>query len=302
MLTEHIIDGADLLIDAANQLGECVIWCERTQRILWTDIAASTLWSHHPASGVTRRWVMPERLGSFALTQDDDRLLLGLASRLAYFDFSSGAVSTICTVEAELPSTRINDGRCDRQGRFVFGTCNEDPGHSAIGSFYRLNADLGLQRLPLARVAIPNSICFSPAGDRMYYCDSLAKTIRRCEYDPASGDVGSDTLFADLRCEPGVPDGSSVDAEGYLWNAQWGGNRVVRYAPDGSVDCMLSAPASQLSCIAFGGPELSELYVSSARIGLSGPALQCEPHAGGIFHCSLNGMRGLIESRFAGRR
>jgi len=290
----------DLLIDGENQLGECVLWCAHTQRVWWTDIPAATLWCHSPATGVTRSWPMPERLASFALTQDDDVLLLGLASRLAYFDCSSGVLTPICAVEPELASTRINDGRCDRQGRFVFGTCNEASGQAAIGSFYRLNADLSLERLALGHVSIPNSLCFSLDGSRMYYCDSPSKTIRSCAYDGSNGTISDDRLFADLRRDPGVPDGSLIDAGGYLWNAQWGGGRVVRYAADGSVDRVLQVPATQPSCVAFGGAELNELYVSSARVEMSELHLAREPHAGGLFHCVLTGVTGLPENRFAG--
>ena len=290
-----------LLVDGKHLLGECVLWCERTRRVWWTDILASTLWCHVPATGVTRSWSMPERLASFALTQDDNRLLLGLASRLAYFDIASGAVTPICVVEPELASTRLNDGRCDRQGRFVFGTCNEAPDQAAIGSFYRLNTDRSLERLALGSASIPNSICFSPDGRLMYYCDSLSKTIRCCAYAALSGAISDDRLFADLRGEPGVPDGSLIDADGYLWNAQWGGTRVVRYAPDGRVDRVLPVPATQPSCVAFGGPDLNELYVSSARVTLSEQALLQEPQAGGLFHCILSGAKGLPESRFADR-
>jgi L-arabinonolactonase len=291
---------ASLLIDARNQLGECVLWCERAQCVWWTDIMGCTLWRHSPATGITLSWLMPERLASFALTSTDDVLLLGLASRLAYFDCSSGSFTAICTVEPELPSTRVNDGRCDRQGRFVFGTCNEALGQAPIGSFYRLNADLSLERLALGPVSISNSICFSPDGHTMYYCDSLTKTIRCCTYGPSGGAVSDDKLFADLQREPGVPDGSLVDADGYLWNAQWGGARVVRYAPDGNVDRVLPLPVSQPSCVAFGGAGLNELYISSARVSMSADALAQEPQAGGLFHYSLPGAAGLPESRFSG--
>jgi L-arabinonolactonase len=287
-----------LLIDGKHQLGECVLWCDRTRRLWWTDILASSLWCHVPQSGATRSWPMPDRLASFALTEDDNRLLLGLASGLAYFDIAGGTLTPICTVEAELPSTRLNDGRCDRQGRFVFGTYNEAPNQAAIGAFYRLNTDLSLERLALGMATIPNSICFSPDGATMYYADSPSKTIRCCAY-AADGGISDDRLFADLRDEPGVPDGSLIDADGYLWNAQWGGARVVRYAPDGRVDRVLMLPVSQPSCPAFGGAELNELFVSTARVGLSAPALLQEPQAGGVFRGPIDGVKGLPESRFA---
>ena len=281
----------EMIVDAGNQLGECVLWCERSGRVLWTDILGATLHAHHPASGATRSWAMPERLACFALTASDDRLLLGLASQLAFFDFSSGAITPIAQVEEGL-STRLNDGRCDRQGNFVFGTFHEIEPRAPIGSYYRLNAaDLTLEKLPLKGVAIANSTCFSPDGATLYYCDSPDKAIRRCDYPS----LANDRVFAVCEGE-GEPDGSCIDAEGYLWNAQWGGFKVVRYAPDGRIDRVLEVAAAQPSCTAFGGPDLNVLFSSSATVGLAAPS----PTDGGLHATTLPDVRGLPESRFAG--
>ena len=284
----------EMMVDARNQLGECVLWDERGERLLWTDILGSTLWSHHPASGVTQSWPMPEKVASFALTESSDRLLLGLASQLAFFDFSSGEFLAIVAVEKGL-TTRLNDGRCDRQGRFVFGTFNEAEPRARIGGFYRLNHDLTLERLLLENCAIANSICFSPDGATMYYANSPDRAIRCCDYDVVSGAISNERLFAALDGEAGEPDGSCIDADGHLWNAQWGASRVVRYAPDGSVERVIESPALQPSCVAIGGPELDVLYVTSARVGMAEPAL----HDGALFKLALADVRGLPESRFA---
>lgn len=282
----------ELLVDAKNTLGECTIWDQRSGRLLWTDILGSTLWAHTPATGETRNWPMPERLASFALTADDDRLLLGLASRLAFYSFTTGSITPICEVEAGL-STRLNDGRCDREGRFVFGTFNEVEPRLPIGSFYRLGTDLKLERLPLAGVAIANSICFSPDGRIMYYANSPDRTIRCCDYALETGDISGDRVFAQLE-GPGEPDGSCIDAEGHLWNAQWGGSRLVRYAPDGSIERVVATPGSQPSCVAIGGASLDTVFATSARVGLDAPVSA----DGGVFTTTLTGIQGLPESRF----
>lgn len=159
---------AQLLVDAQDFLGEGVRWCERSGRVFWTNIEGCRLHALHLATGERQSWDMPERLACFALTDSADVLLLGLASRLAWFDARSGAVTPLHTVEGDLPMTRLNDGRCDRQGRFVFGTLDERPCRDAIASFYRLNLDLTLERLPLPQIAISNSICFSVDGTAMY--------------------------------------------------------------------------------------------------------------------------------------
>lgn len=289
----------ELLLDAKNTLGEGVLWCERSDRVYWTDIAAQRLHSFHPDSGARGEWIMPERLCCFALTPDEDILLVGLASRLAFFNLRTRAVTGICAVEAGLPMTRVNDGRCDRQGRFVFGTMDERAGKEAIGSFYRLNPDLTLERLPLPKIAIANSICFSADGSAMYFCDSVKKIIYRWD-GYARGDAAQIGVFADLGCGPAAPDGATVDADGFLWSAQWGGARVLRYAPDGSVDRILCLPVSQPSCVCLGGMLLNELFVTSARESLSAALLAEEPLAGGLFHTQFDAVRGLPEVRFAG--
>ena len=289
-----------LAFDARNQLGEGVVWCERTQRVWWTDIQCATLWSYLPATGESQARAMPERLASFALTRRDDTLLLGLESRLAFYNVVTGAMHTVCEVEPELHTTRLNDGRCDRFGNFVFGTVNEESRRERIAGFYRLHADLRLERLPLDGVAIANSICFSPDGSRMYYCDTMAGVIRCCDYGPGADDLRNDRVFVDLRGDRGSPDGSAVDSRGGVWNAQWGGARVVRYAPDGSVDRVVEVPVSQPSCVCFGGERLDRLFITTARDELSPDVLELESLAGGLFYADVPDVRGLPECRFSG--
>jgi len=289
------------ILDARHELGECVLWCERTERLLWTDIPAATLWSYSPSSGRTVGWPMPERLCCFALTDSIDHLLLGLASSLAFFSFSTGRVDRIADVEADIPATRLNDGRCDRQGRFVFGMFDQTEGQKRpLGGFYRLNTDLSLERLPLPGAAIANSICFSPDGRRMYYADSVTREIRCCEYDPGSGAIGPSRVFVPADAAPGEPDGSCIDAEGFLWTTRWGAGQVMRFAPDGRLDRVLALGAPQPSCPAFGGPGLSTLYVTSAWLGMADGDRAAAPLSGALFRQVLD-LRGVPETRFLGR-
>jgi L-arabinonolactonase len=291
----------ELVVDGRHVLGEGIVWNERSGRLLWTDIESSELWSHDPQSGALERWPLPERLCSMALTGSDERLLLGLASGLAFFDLRSAELTRLCEVEPHQPSTRLNDGRVDRQGRFVFGMFNEanDPKHP-VGGFYRLNHDLSVERLPLGDVAIANSICFSPDGRTMYYADSATREIRCCDYDPGSGAVTNLRVFAHADAAPGDPDGSTIDADGYLWSARWGAGQVVRFAPDGSVDRVLDLPAPQPTCPAFGGPGLDVLYVTSAAKDLSARQLAEAGASGGVF-AHAAGVLGLFEERFGPR-
>lgn len=288
---------AQLLVDARARLGECVLWCELSDALYWTDIEGSTLSCWYAADGRVRQWTLPERVGSFALCHGTSRLLLGLASGIALFDTARETLSPVIPVEREHPTTRINDGRCDPQGRFVFGMFNQAAEGAPIGHFYRVHADLTIERLPLPPASVGNSIAFSPDGTTLYYTDSPTRTIFRATYF-ADGRVGSPRPFARLSASEGYPDGSTVDADGGLWNAQWQGRCVVRYDPSGHESERFSIPASQPTCVAFGGVSLDQLYVTSARIGLSDVALDAEPCAGGVF-VLRTGWQGLPEHRFS---
>lgn len=288
---------ATLAVDTRCALGEGATWCARSGRLFWTDIEGARLWRYDPGSGERTAWAMPERLATFALCADPHHLLLGLATHLAFFDLATGRMHRVATIEPGL-DTRLNDGKCDRQGRFVFGTKDEAAEPQPIGGFYRLNHDLSIERLPLPAPRISNSIAFSPDGATMYYCDSPTRTIHACEYG-ADGHIGASRPFVRLLDADGVPDGSTVDAEGGLWNAQWGGARVVRYDMRGVETERVRMPVRQPSCVAFGGAQLDTLYVTTARVELDEATLAAEPDAGGVF-VATSARRGLPEPVFQG--
>src|ERR1700761_6939630 len=268
-----------LAIDAKCALGEGATWCSRSNRFYWVDIEGARLWRYDPRDASSTSWTMPERLATFALCADPHYLLLGLAAPPSVFDLAPGEIETIVEIEPGL-NTRVNDGRCDRQGRFVFGTKDESSPARPVGGFYRLNRDLSLERLPLPAPAISNSIAFSPDGATMYFCDSPTRAIRACDYR-ADGSIANDRVFMRLTDASGEPDGSTVDRDGGLWNAQWGGRRVVRYGPDSVETERVDVPTAQPSCVALGGAQLGTLYVTSARVGLDAETLAGETQGGG---------------------
>ncbi|HEX7813510.1 SMP-30/gluconolactonase/LRE family protein [Dyella sp.] len=285
------------LTDTRHALGEGIVWDDRQGVLRWTDILASTLWQCDPVDRSTRHWALPARLGCMALTQDPDRLLLALEKQLVMFDLRNGAMEPLADIEPGLPDTRSNDGRCDRHGNFIFGSINEH-GSERIASFYRYSADGVLSRMALPRAAITNSICFSPDGNTMYFCDTPTRQIMACDYDGASGEVDRIRVFTEVPAQFGTPDGSTVDAEGFLWNAEWGASRVVRYAPDGRVDTVIMMPASQPSCISFMGTGLDRLAITSAHDGIDAAERERHPLHGAVFTLEAPRGRGLPESRY----
>jgi L-arabinonolactonase len=287
----------EIAVDAANQLGEGVIWSPAKRRVLWTDIIGKALWSFEPATRQAEKRDLPERLACFAPLEGPS-ILAGFASGLALFDLASGAREPIAPIEADLATTRLNDGKLDRQGRLVFGTMDEAPERRPLGHVWVYDGETA-PRILFGDILISNSIAFSPNGRLMYFADTPLKKIFVFDYDPGMGAIANRRVFAEVGPEGGSPDGSTVDADGCLWNAEWGGARVVRYTPDGRVDRVIPIPCSQVTCCAFGGDDLSTLFVTSARDGLSDAALAAQPHAGALFAVNA-GVRGLADTPFRG--
>lgn len=286
----------ELLVDAQAKLGECPVWCDRTRALFWTDIEDRTVSRWTEADDVVRKWTLPDRVGSFALCTQPDHLLLGLACGIALFNLDTGAMSRVVALDASTPDVRINDGRCDAQGRFVFGLFNGARDNAPICSFYRVTAKLEIERLPLPRVCVANSIAFSPLGTLMYFADSWTRQIHCVDYHP-DGRVGVPRPFVRVPEWQGFPDGSAVDSEGGVWSAQWDGGCVVRYDQGGAETMRIPLPTSRPTCPSFGARGLDRLFVTTARVGLDEAALRAQPTAGGVFTLPA-GWTGLPEHRF----
>jgi L-arabinonolactonase len=295
-MTGEVRDSARCVVDCRNTLGEVPVWDVAEQALYWVDIEGCLLQRLDPATGAVQVWRFDERVCAFAL-RERGGLVLALASGFAFFDPASGALERLAAPEADQPHNRMNDGKCDRRGRFWAGTM-DDRLTEATGALYRFDPDRQCHRMETG-IGISNSLAWSPDNRVFYYADSLCRTIFAYDFDIDSGDITNRRVFTDCRDQPGVPDGSTVDAEGFLWNAQWDGWRLVRYAPDGRVDRIVPVPVQKPTSCSFGGPDLSMLYVTSAVWDLKGAALRQQPHAGGLWVVDA-GVRGLPEARFAG--
>ena len=288
---------AELIVDCKNILGEGPAWHPEQGKLFWVDIQQSELWQLEPMTGETKTWKTPERICSFAF-RENDGLVVAFESGFAFYGPDSGEVVRIREIEPELPATRLNDGCCDRQGRFIVGGMDESGNSEPISGVYRLDPDLSVHKL-VSGVACANSTCFSPDGRTLYFADTPAAAIWAHDYDPATGTISNKRLFCDFSDQPGVPDGSTVDVEGYLWNAQWNGYRVVRYAPDGSVDRVIELPVMNPTCPVFCGDNLDLLCVTTARYHMTPEQIAAEPNSGGLF-AVRPGVKGLPEPKFAG--
>ncbi|HEY2068907.1 MAG TPA: SMP-30/gluconolactonase/LRE family protein [Rhizomicrobium sp.] len=280
------------IIPAKNTLGECPLWDAATQSLWWTDIQERHLHRYRPATRAIETFVPPERLTSFGFVKGSNKLIAAFESGLGLYE-PGGAVEWLLQPIFETPGLRFNDGRVDRQGRFWCGTMVEGDGGEPAGALYRLDPD-GASSIHARGISISNGICWSPDGTKFYFADSPTRTI--FVYDTDNGNIANRRVFAHTP-EGEYPDGANVDSEGFVWSALWGGGRVVRFSPDGAVDRELKVPATQPSCIAFGGARLDLLFVTSARDGLNAEALVGQPQAGDIF-VFQSPVPGLLDDRF----
>jgi sugar lactone lactonase YvrE len=285
------------IISVGNTLGEGVSWDPVDEHVWWTDIQERRLYRYEPSQAALKAFDLPERLGSFGFVQGSDEIVAAFESGFAMYHPESGELDWLARPEHAAKNLRFNDGRVDRQGRFWAGSMVEGEGLPTAKLYCLRGRSL---EVCLTDIAISNSICFSPDGRHLYFADTPHRAILRYDIDANTGAIGNREIFA--RTPPGAfPDGSNVDAQGCVWNAHWGAGRVVRYALDGSVDMEIEIPTAQPTCIAFAGKNLDQLYVTSAREGMSPQTLASQPHAGDVFVYKLD-VKGLADARFADPR
>ena len=285
-----------LLVNARNVLGEGPLWDVEEQKLYWIDSLAPALQRCNADGSAIEHWPLPAHIGSMALRMHGGAVL-SLANGFHRFDFATGMLTPIVDPEPQLDRTRLNDGKVDRRGRFVVGSMDYAE-CDAICGLYRLDPDLSCTRLDDG-IIVSNGPCWSPDNRTFYFADTWKDVIYAYDYDLDQGEVANRRVFASTLDQSGSPDGSTVDSEGYLWNARVTAGRIYRYAPDGRIDRVVDMPVKNVTSVMFGGPQLDVLYVTSMARLLPGQD-ELEPEAGGLFAVYGLGVKGLPESRFAG--
>lgn len=285
-------------IDASHCLcGEGPVWDEAEQALYYLDIGRSLIHRLAPATGDIQDWSLPGAPGAMALRKNGGAVV-AIGDTVHVLDLENGTLAALTTAIDQHPRAVFNDGKVDRQGRFLLGSCetnmvNPEP----IGGLYNLHTDGRLVRLA-GDITYSNSPCFSPDGRTLYFSDSASYTIFAYPYDPETGEVGARQLFAGTRELGGMPDGATVDSDGRVWVALFEGSKVAAFKPDGSLDRIIELPVRLPGSVMFGGADLERLFV--VTIDPANFGQPTEPDAGYIFVIDGLDSRGLPEPRFAG--
>lgn len=287
---------AELVIDAKNLLGEGPWWDADSQKLYWVDIDRQRIHWYEPATDVCDDIVVDQLISATAPTNSSGQLICAMQNGLYMLDLQTGKTEQICDPESDLHENRFNDGKCDPAGRFWAGTMNMT-GERFTGALYCLDPYLGCRKV-LSGISISNGLGWSPDQTTMYYIDTPTREITSFSYDLHEGAIGEKKVVVRFSEEQGVPDGMTIDAEGMLWVASWGGGQVTRWDPS-SGECLetIIVPASQVTSCAFGGKKMDELYITTARTGLDKQTLDKEPLAGALFRIKT-GTTGLPTNKY----
>jgi L-arabinonolactonase len=296
------------VVECANHLGEGPVWDVEDGCLYWLDgtgrrVGNPSIWRLDPRTGRTRHWSLDHDVGALAIRRGGGAVL-ALADGFYFFDFAGERLDLISRVDADQPRSRLNDGKCDRRGRFFAGGM-DDKEELKICSLWRLDADLSVSRVDEG-IICTNGPCWSPDNRTFYLADTFQGEYWAYDYDIATGSLTNKRLFHSFKNDPGVADGSTIDDEGCVWNAQLISGDLVRYAPDGTVDRRIGMPVRNITSVMFGGDRLDELYVTSmARVkhpavhDLFAREMKPQYLAGSLFKVTGLGVRGLPEPRFA---
>ena len=256
----------DCIFDGCNVLGESPIWHHNEKMLYWVDALKPALHRLEPQSGQYQQWEMPALIGSIA-PRHLGGLIAAIGCGIAFIDLPSGNVQMQTIINPALTGKHLNDGKCDRQGRFWVGEVSHDK-HHPTGNLYRFDPDGSLHVME-QNIALFNGPCWSPNAQYFYYTDYFSKrNIFRYEFNTKHGEISNRQPFIHIaENDRGVPDGCTVDSQGFLWSAKWDGYRISRYNPEGKLDREISMPVQRPTSCIFGGENLDTLFVTFSLSG-----------------------------------
>jgi sugar lactone lactonase YvrE len=285
----------ELVLDARAELGEAPVWDADAGLLLWVDITAGVVHRTDPETGVDEAIGVGRSVGS-AVPTADGRLAIATDEGFSYLDPATGNIEPIASIDTA-PDVVMNDGKTDRAGRYWAGT-KDIEARRPIGSLFRLDPDRTVTEV-IRGVTLSNGLAWSPDGRTIYYIDSTTYGIDAFDADLASGAISARRRLVDLPREWGLPDGMTVDEDGFLWVAFWTGSTIRRLDHTGNLVATVELPVSLVTSCAFAGHDLADLYVTSGRGGLPEDWLAAETHAGGLFRLRP-ATRGLPQRAFSG--
>jgi len=273
---------ASLLLDAHTTLGEGSVWHPTDHKLWWVDIEKGLLQVYDPETGENVQYEMGKRIGT-VVPATDGTAIVALEDGIYSYDFAAKTLTFMARPENHREGIRFNDGKCDPAGRFWAGTMAMDNGGPCRAFLYRFDPD-GTVHTMLDSITVSNGICWSGDKKKMYYNDTPTHEIKEYNYDQATGDITFSRVAVRIPGEEGAPDGMTIDAQGNLWVALWGGSAVCCYDPrTGEKLAKVSVPAPNVTSCAFGGKDMKTLYITTASTGMDEETLQKYPQAGGIF-------------------
>ena len=275
-------------------LGEGPLWDAEHQRLFWVDSYAGHVFCRD-LDGAIKTWQMPSIIGSLAVINVDE-ILVALQTGLHRFNLSTSDLQIIHDPEPDLPTTRLNDGKTDRTGQFLFASMGITDRTHGWGALYRLRHDGVVERL-LDNVIVGNGPCFSPSGDTLYFSDGRG-VILQFDYDPSQG-LSAPRPFFDAKSRGTACDGATVDSAGNLWTALIGAGKIGCISPKGELKLTVDLPIPLVSSVMFGNPDLDALFVTS--ISNSGNRQDKHPESGLVFEISGLASTGLPETAFTGK-
>jgi len=285
------------VLDARAELGECPVWSAEEQALYWVDVRAPALHRLDPATGGTRTWPLPRRVGSFGL-RESGGAVVALVEGFHLLDLDTGALTFLGGPDAHVPGTRFNDGKVSPEGRFWAGTMDEESLSRPIAALYRLDPDGGVHRV-VDGLVVSNGLAWSADGRTMFHSDSKGRVIWAYDYDPEQGTVANRRVLARPSEEVGRPDGAATDVEGFYWSAGISAGMLNRWTPDGRLARSIPLPCSSPTMPCFGGPDLRTIFVTSLRHDVPAEVLAARPLSGGVFAVRVD-VPGVPVGRFRG--